>query len=343
MGICSSFRGKTFSRGYGLILTDLSIPCGTFSLAQPKMPAEEPEEGLASSTASKCQRPLLLSLPLEILQTILWHMNVGTFVLSALVCKTIKDASLTKSLMMKHLRQLPGLRLGLDDLALPDLYACLRKRAAQNFSSCAVSANVTEYSPPVHLRRMAISALSSPNPALLATAHDYAAIQIYELRSDIIRFKYELRLCFWDADCASDLEILKLAFSPSRDVAVLYRHRTLPPSKATPFSNHRSTCEMKLCVFHRMFNQNKGYFYCSTQREIRDITCTFEDRPVGLALASDGKVCITWKCDIDGTSEVCIYGRDPKAMAAHQHGTFSSLAFDPCLFINLMIRDLKFI
>lgn len=58
------------------------------------------------------ERSPLLSLPPEILQNILYHMDAATCFVSLLSCTTIYEAAQTKRVLLRHLNRMPGLRLG---------------------------------------------------------------------------------------------------------------------------------------------------------------------------------------------------------------------------------------
>lgn len=69
-------------------------------------------------------------------------------------------------------------------------------------------------------------ALFSGKPTLLATAHEYGQVRIYELTETYVRQKAELRIRLqWDDELQRNyhMEILRMAFSNDRDLAVLCR------------------------------------------------------------------------------------------------------------------------
>lgn len=83
------------------------------------------------------------------------------------------------------------------------------------------------------------SALIPGKPTLLATAHEHGQVRIYELTEKHVRQKAELRTQEqWDSVLQRryQMEILKMAFSNERDLAVLCRPKQ-PKIEPTPFAD----------------------------------------------------------------------------------------------------------
>ena len=260
----------------------------------------------------------LLDLPVEVLQIVFWHMDPGTLFSSLLTCKEFFDAAKSRRVLLRQLRRIPGLNLGLDDVPSPDLFLRFRKRAAQNLCGARLLADITKYaSAPTSLTRGSQWIFAPGAPAQLATIHDFEHIRIYELTQHHVRLKVDLR-----ARC-SDVEAIKLAFSANRDLAVLYRNRTTSET-ISPFVDEAvamASRTHKLVTFHHLHATSKGYFYSASIQETRDIPCVPASEPVGLALASNGNACIAWRSSgRDSTTEVVLYGRDSKTMDACNYG-----------------------
>ena len=85
------------------------------------------------------ERSMLLGLPAEILQHVLYHMDTGAFFIILLSCKIIFGAAHSKSVLLHHLSRMPGLRLGLQDQGSLELLGIFRKRAARGFYGAGVS------------------------------------------------------------------------------------------------------------------------------------------------------------------------------------------------------------
>ena len=83
------------------------------------------------------------------------------------------------------------------------------------------------------------SAIISGKPSLLATAHQHGQVRIYELVDGFVRQQAELRTEEqWDADSRRSyhMEILMMAFSSDRDLAVLCRPK-FPSVEPTLFGD----------------------------------------------------------------------------------------------------------
>lgn len=292
------------------------------------MDYNEAEEG-DSSRFNKQQKQTihLLALPLEILQTITWHLDAPAFFTSLLTCKRFMDAALCRRNIFRHILSLPGIRLGLEDLETSELLLAFRQRAANNFCGAEVLAGVTRYDPVPSTISFSKAVFSPGSPAQLATAQDFATVHVYELTSYNVRLKAELQshCCTWEAVASTDLDIIKIAFSSSRDLAVLYKPRKPTiRQKISPFVDDLDkpdTQVLKLVTFHRLHASTKGYFYSSHQQETRDIMCDISIEPVGLAIASNGNACIAYKTPtVKDSTEMLLVGRNAKVMDACSYG-----------------------
>lgn len=306
---------------------------------------------------------MLLQLPPEILQTIAWHMDPGTFFVSLLACKTIYDAAKYRRNLLRHLHSIPGLRLGLEDLTTADLLLRFRKRAAASLCGAGVLADISRYARADSVNSISMAVFSSGTPAQFATVHDPATVNVYELTAEHVRLKAELRIQSREDAGDHEMEVLKIAFSSTRDLAVLYNHKTVP-TKVSPFVDEeeiRTKCTLRLVTFHYCYSGMRGHFYSTDEQETTDISQDLGFEPAGLALASNGNFCISWTCsDIEKHPELWLCGRDKKLMAALRYGTshvyscnhptFSvHLYYPPLVFkennseVALTARSLKFL
>lgn len=297
---------------------------------------EEPE-----SATVIVQDSALLSLPLEVLQTITRWMDAGTFFASLLTCKQLLKAAKCRPNLLRHLHSLPGLRLGLGNYSTSGLLVQFRKRAAESGCAAGVLSDVTTYSPNsrTSLSNAAFSPASPSQPnshAHLATVNDGGIIHIYDLGKDQVRLKTELHIRPEDGSAAR-MEIVKMAFcSRSRDLAVLYRHLS---SERGPLGKRGffdciplDGTLFKLVTFHHVHTSTKGYFYDSHLQETRDIRSLDKEVPVGLALASNGLACIAWKkSGKEDNTRVTLTERDEKLMQACTYGKY-------CIAIGLTSR-----
>lgn len=270
------------------------------------------------------QNSALLRLPNELLQIITKHMDAGTFFASLLTSKRFLEVALSRSLLFHHLNRIPGLTLGLTDLPTPDLLLFFRKRAAQSACAAGVLANVTRYAPQPGTTGMSNAVLIPSDPSepgnlaqLVMTQWD-GVLQTYDLAEDHVRRKVELHIRPEGGSSSTRLEILKVSFSPSsRDLAVLYRkreHSRTASALVERTDSARDSEVYHLVTFHRCFAKTLGYFYDSFLQETRDIHEP-EEKPVGLALASNGNACIAWKSPdrLNGT-KICLVSRNEKIM-----------------------------
>ena len=276
------------------------------------------------------QDSVLLKLPLEVFQTITWHMDAGTFFASLFTCKHFLEAAKCRPNIIRHLYSLPGLRLGLDETSVADLLLQFRKRAAESGCAAGVLAHITRYR---QTSRTSLSnaAFSPANPCQpdsqvhLATVHDGGIIQVYDLGEHHVRLKVELHIRPEDED-ERRMEVVRMAFAPkSRDLAVLYHH--IPSMDRSgvqrDFRDRTASCERiyKLVTFHHLSARTKGFFYNSHQQETRDIKAMGAEIPIGLALAGKGDACIAWKNQsIQYTTNITLIGRDDKLMEACNYG-----------------------
>lgn len=84
-------------------------------------------------------RSLLLNLPPEILQLVLFHADTGALLTSLTSCKKVFDAAKAKHVVLQHMNRMPGLRLGLVDLDSKTLFDTFRQRAAKSLYAAGVS------------------------------------------------------------------------------------------------------------------------------------------------------------------------------------------------------------
>ena len=84
-------------------------------------------------------RSLLLDLPPEILQLVLFHADTGALLASLTCCKKVFDAAKAKHVVLQHMKRMPGLRLGLADLDSKTLFDSFRQRAARSLYAAGVS------------------------------------------------------------------------------------------------------------------------------------------------------------------------------------------------------------
>ena len=233
--------------------------------------------------------------------------------------------ALSRPLILYHLNQLPGLTLGLNHLPAPELLSVFRRHAVQSGCAAGALANVTKYTyrPTLSKAVFIPSDPSQPgNLSQLVTNQWDGVLQIYDLAEDHVRRKVELHIRPEGGCSSTRVDILKVCFSSSsRDLAVLYRQRehsqNADPLPELPERSEsaRHNEVYSLVTFHRCYAKTLGYFYDSFLQETRDIKAPEDQKPVGLALASNGTACITWRCRdrLNGT-KIFLVGRNGKIM-----------------------------
>ena len=257
--------------------------------------------------------PPLLSLPLEILQLVQLHMDVGTFFTSLLTCKRFFYAASSRPLVFRHLQDMPGLGLGLDALDNDELLSVFRKRAAESGRAAGVLAHIHTYIAPAGCL-MSKSAFTPHDPfhprstrLTLAVPRSSGTVQLYELHKDHIWKTEELHIRPED-DNPNRMDILKMAFAPgSRDLAILcYQKESLDYRQCSPSVLERLRDQVvyyKLIVFHRLHARQKGHFYSSHVQDTRDVAVRRNLKIVALALASNGTACVSLH---DGRPDACL-------------------------------------
>ena len=103
-------------------------------------PSEEDVEMEDVENVPPPGRSLLLNLPPEILQLVLFHADTGALLTSLTSCKKLFDAAKAKHVVLQHMNRMPGLRLGLVDLDSKTLFDTFRQRAAKSLYAAGVSA-----------------------------------------------------------------------------------------------------------------------------------------------------------------------------------------------------------
>lgn len=292
------------------------------------MDVHEREDDFPSPAKRAKRNPSnLLSLPPEILQTIGWHMDASAFYTSLLTCKRFMEVATCRPNILRHLYNLPGIQLGLNDIPTAQLLLVFRKRATECLCGAGVLADVRRWNPVPSMASFSKAIFSPGPPPQFATAQDFAMVRVYELTSHHVRLKAELQTYAWEAGDISALDIIKMAFSSSLDLAVLYRARKpIKKHKVSPFVDELAETDkqmLKLVTFPRLHTSSRGFFYSSHQQETRDIRCGIDVEPVGLAIASNGNACIAYKTpEARGSTEMWLIGRNNKLMDANNYGQF---------------------
>ncbi len=166
------------------------------------------------------QTMTLIDLPLEILQLILTHASTPSFLQLISTCHQLWDlASKSREVVLHQIARVPGIKLGLDDLAntTQQLFLILRRRAALNLYGAHLHADRTIYTLRQHAMNVSASCFrtsitNSPCVALVAGEN----VMVYQITNTDLhpRHKYSLS--------SLDLQVQKTSFDRSGNVAVVY-------------------------------------------------------------------------------------------------------------------------
>ena len=266
---------------------------------------------------------MLLDLPTELLQHILRLLDPTAFYVSLLSCKTIRDAALSsKSLLLHHASGLPGRKEGIEQLNLEELRVFFQNRAQSDLRGIDVLADTAKFDSGLfHTVNVKESIFGlAPRATLLLVCHNEPYIRVYRLADNGPHFRAVLKPDWSNQDDISPeshVPLLKVAMTGNQDVASLYRCEASPASASD--SGGRN---LKLVVFHKLAAAIIGSFYCSAVQDIVDIPVPLDYSgipsfdPVGLAVAENGTVAISWQSALNGLTKVTLYDRRKNGMKA---------------------------
>jgi hypothetical protein len=172
---------------------------------------------LTVPTAKLRQHMELLSLPLEVLQLCLTHVTTPSFLQLIVTCHMLWDlAASTRAVILHHLGQMPGIKLGLDDLATTtaELFLTLRRRACLNLFGVHLRADRIDYTFVHSSFNASASCLSVGKTLGLALVAD-DAVRLYILTPDGLVDRGETLT-------DPNLCVSQTAIDESGNVAVLY-------------------------------------------------------------------------------------------------------------------------
>lgn len=245
----------------------------------------------------------LLDFPLEILQLIAWHLDVAAFYVWLPTCKKLMFAAKDRRLILHHLQHLPGLRAGFETMSALQLWDLFRKRAAENLCGAGVLADIKSYASshthPCHpgSSRYKVSkpVFSFASPAQIAMADDRGTVRVFTLDDRGPRLTSELRIPSVNPSDLPDGAILKMAFSSSNDLAVLYQ--PLQPAKIlepSPFYQRAKPLPLVVAVYRHQLSLTGDIFYSYEAYEADEIPGHDETECISLAVAPNGNVCVGW-------------------------------------------------
>ncbi|KAI9811701.1 MAG: hypothetical protein M1832_000698 [Thelocarpon impressellum] len=300
----------------------------------PAMPLRLGHSGSTGSARSKPQIPprrqevgggssMLLGLPTELQQHVLRQLRPGAFYLASFTCRTLRDAAFSsRPLLLHQLDGLPGTKEGLAVLTTEELALWFRTRAQADLSGMEVFAEAARFDPGLfHTVNVKESIFGlAPRATLLLVCHNEPYIRVYRLASSGPHFRAVLRPDWANQDDVSAewrMPLLKVAMTANQDVASLYRCEP-PFAPAADVSSRR----LKLVIFHKLAAAIIGSFYCSAVQDIVDIPVPLDYGglpsfdPVGLAVAENGTVAISWQSSVNSLTKVTLYERSKRGMKA---------------------------
>ena len=269
------------------------------------------------------QKIYLLDLPLEILQLIAWHLDVATFYTSLLTCKKFMDAAKARRIILRHLQNLPGLRLGLEQMSTLQLWDLFRKRAAESLCGAGVLADIKSFasthcgvrsSPEgssrlgeqpkrkyrcdagVNRYKVSKPAFSFALPAQVAMADDLGIIRVFRLDDRGIRLTSELRPQPLNLGDPCHMAVLKMAFSSNEHLAVLYQplEQTEVP-EPSPFGQQTKPAPQVIVVYRHRRSPSGDISYSAEEHETIEFPPPIGTEFVSLAVAPNGNVCVGWR------------------------------------------------
>lgn len=241
---------------------------------------------------------MLLDLPPEVLQNILWHVDPGTLLVCLFVNQKFLELAHSKRILLHQLRSIPGLTVGIEDLNTYDAFMLFRRRATQNLCGSSVLAQLTKYQTGRRKVNVPLCVFYAGDPACLAvTYRGRAVLRLYDFKEERIRPKIDLNAhLFQGEESDGHIELLKVAFSETRDVAGLYAY-TPHIGNGGPLvmdAIARSKCVLRLVVFKYTPTPTEEDTDYPVRQETRDILIRWGTEPVSLAIANDGLACIAW-------------------------------------------------
>jgi hypothetical protein len=164
------------------------------------------------------QKTGLLALPLEVLQLCLIHATTPSFLQLIATCHMLWEAAAnTRAVVLHHLAQVPGIKLGIDDFArsTSELFLILRRRAALNLFGAHMRADRVDYTFLHSSFNASASYLWAKESFRVALVADNV-VRVYELTPG--RGLVRKPVAVPD----SNLCVLRTAVDQRGDVAVLY-------------------------------------------------------------------------------------------------------------------------
>jgi hypothetical protein len=225
----------------------------------------------------------LLKLPLEVLQLCLTHATTPSFLEFIATCHMLWDlAANTRAVVLHHLTQVPGIKLGIDDLATttPELFLTLRRRACLNLFGAHSRADRADYTFSHSLFNASASCLWTGKTAGMAlVAND--AVRLYAVTPQGLVYRGETL-------SDPNLCVSQTAIDDSGDVAVIYVQ-----SANGLVAEHWDRSDSFLMVYHKWAgNQYRpvSYSYVKGCKGYVAVSMTLSDRNMMAIVLSRGNL-----------------------------------------------------
>ena len=304
------------------------------------------------------ERSSLLSLPAEVVEIIMGHLDPAAFYVSSLTCTHLHSAAKnSRRNIAYHFDKLPGIRRPAHQLLhTDDLFFVFCQRVVDSFCAAGVLADAKLFIPTHHpsqpdvsisqtvrksnvpatkisgvegihnnkMSKAVFSLESAGPPRVLARVDENENISMYVLADEGVTLIAQLRDMLPDALDRSDLVVVKMAFSLNRDLAVLYKPRNRverTTQLVSPFVEaFPPIATMRLVTFKCEDVAGQGFSYSSSSQETRDLDFVMADA-VGLAIAPNGIACISWNPPLRTIrTEFWLVGRNAAKMRTSKYG-----------------------
>ncbi|KAF7591747.1 hypothetical protein BBP40_001127 [Aspergillus hancockii] len=276
---------------------------------------------------------MLLNLPPELIQLVLYHTNTSAFLQAAFSCRTLYIiASNCREVLLHHLDRIPGLNESLLCLESQQLFRVLKRRAFQQLYGAQFSANCTNFNFGTLVLDVKASSLAPSEHqglALVARGQD----DVWLFRADYGQLQLKARLKLHRPQ-PGVIEVLRTAFDADDGLYVLQRF-TPAVEEDSPDSEHPFIRQaLQSCTKGQIYLVR----YCLRSRHGPVRICTFPDHadhePLALAAAHRDTFAISWQhCREGGENEVILYNAQ-SAASSHSPSTAVEINYDSCVLVD---------
>jgi hypothetical protein len=246
----------------------------------------------------------LYSLAPELLAQILRFTDPSTFyILSRFVAPFLAEATASsKSLLLYQLGALPGLKHGLEDLTIQELFSCFQQRAAESLCGVDVLAEISLFTfgfPSLDVRQSMFFPQFKGADCLFMVHNHEPCVSIFAISpTDLLpRFRMVVDLRErYESEEPCKMKILRIAVSPSGGRwAILYSHESIMAEIPTAFVKERSGVRDAQASSQQSFklailNQDSDMYHLTL--DDKKLELSDFHRLGGLAISNGGYVAI---------------------------------------------------